>query len=45
MHFKKKTEKTAQDYQEKMEKINRQIADLEKLAAKYRSCARSVAQK
>lgn len=44
--FLKKTKKaTDREYQTKMDRINRQLADLEKLAAKYQTCNRSELQK
>lgn len=45
MFFKKTKEKTAREYQAKMDKINRQLFDLDKLAEKYQACARSSAKK
>lgn len=45
MFLKKTKEATAREYWEKMDKINRQLSDLNKLAEKYQACARQAAQK
>lgn len=44
MFFKKTKEKTAREYRAKIDKINRQLSDLDKLAAKYQACAKSSAR-
>lgn len=45
MIFKNSEEKAARAYRAKMDRINRQLSDLEKLAAKYQACAKSTEQK
>ena len=37
MFFKKSKEKTVKEYQKKMDKINRQFEELDKLTQKYQS--------
>lgn len=44
MFFKKSKEKTVKEYQEKMNKINRQFEELDKLAKKYQSCIQASAK-
>lgn len=44
MFFKKSKEKTAKEYQKKMEKINRQFEELDKLTKKYQSCIQASAK-
>lgn len=45
MIFKNQETRVNREYRAKMEKINRQLSNLEKLAAKYQACAKSAAQK
>lgn len=40
MIFKNSEEKAARAYRAKMDRINRQLSDLEKLAGKYQACAK-----
>lgn len=44
MFFKKTKEKTAKEYQKKMDKINRQFEELDKLTKKYQSCIQTSAK-
>lgn len=45
MIFRNSEKRTARKYWAKMEKISRQLSDLEKLAAKYQACAKPATQK
>ena len=45
MIFRNPEKRTARKYRVKMDKISRQLSDLEKLAAKYQACAKLAAQK
>lgn len=41
MFFKKSKKQTAREYRAKIDKIDRQLSDLEKLARKYQACTTS----
>lgn len=45
MFFKKSKEKTVKEYQEKLKRIDQQLADLERLAGKYQAYTRQIVQK